>query len=38
VRVTSGSYFFKAGHIVVKANMPVELLATKESGMTPHNL
>jgi plastocyanin domain-containing protein len=38
VKVTGGSYYFKPGHIVVKANVPVELLASRESGMTPHNL
>ena len=37
VRLTSGSYFFKPERIVVKANMPVELLASRESGVTPHN-
>jgi plastocyanin domain-containing protein len=36
--VTSGSYFFKPGRIVVRANVPVELLASRESGITPHNL
>jgi plastocyanin domain-containing protein len=38
IRVTSGSYFFKPVHIVVRANVPVELLASRESGITPHNL
>lgn len=38
IRIVGGSYFFKPSHIVVKANVPVELLATRESGMTPHNL
>jgi plastocyanin len=38
IRVTSGSYFFKPERIVVKANVPVELLASRESGVTPHNL
>jgi len=38
IRVTSGSYFFKPERIVVKANVPVELLASRESGITPHNL
>lgn len=37
IRIVGGSYFFKPGHIVVKANVPVELLASRESGMTPHN-
>lgn len=38
VRILGGSYFFKPSHIVVKVNVPVELLAARESGMTPHNL
>jgi plastocyanin len=38
IRVISGSYFFKPDRIVVKANVPVEILASRESGMTPHNL
>ena len=38
VRIVGGSYFFKPGHIVVKVNVPVELIASRESGITPHNL
>src|SRR6185295_9505565 len=38
IRLVSGSYFFKPDRIVVKANMPVELLVSRESGITPHNL
>jgi plastocyanin len=38
VQVVAGSYFFKPGHIVVKANAPVEFVARKEPGMAPHNL
>jgi plastocyanin domain-containing protein len=38
IRIVGGSYFFKPGHIVVKANVPIELLASRESGITPHNL
>jgi plastocyanin len=38
VRVLAGSYFFKPSHIVVKVNMPVEITASRESGMTPHDL
>jgi plastocyanin domain-containing protein len=37
IRVVSGSYFFKPDRIVVKANVPVEILASRESGITPHN-
>ena len=38
VRIVAGSYFFKPSHIVVKANAPVELVASRETGMTPHDL
>ena len=38
IRIVGGSYFFKPGHIVVKVNVPVELVASRESGITPHNL
>lgn len=38
IRVVGGSYFFKPNHIVVRVNVPVELLASREGGMTPHNL
>jgi len=37
ITLASGSYFFKPERIVVKANVPVELLASRESGVTPHN-
>lgn len=38
VRLVAGSYFFKPNHIVVKVNVPVELSASRESGITPHDL
>lgn len=38
IRIVGGSYFFKPSHIVVRANVPVELLASRESGVTPHDL
>ena len=38
VRLVAGSYFFKPNHIIVKANVPVELIASRESGITPHDL
>jgi plastocyanin len=38
IRVVAGSYFFKPNHIVVKVNVPVELTASRESGITPHDL
>jgi plastocyanin len=36
-RIVAGSYFFKPGHIIVKVNMPVELVVSRESGLTPHD-
>jgi plastocyanin domain-containing protein len=38
VRIVGGSYFFKPNHIVVKVNVPVELSASRESGIAPYNL
>jgi plastocyanin len=38
VRIVGGEYFFKPNHIVVKVNLPVELIVTKEAGITPHNI
>ena len=38
VRIEGGGYFFKPNHIVVKVNVPVELLASREGGIVPHNL
>jgi len=38
VRIGGGEYFFKPGHIIVKANVPVELLVSREAGIVPHNL
>jgi plastocyanin domain-containing protein len=38
VRIEGGGYFFKPGHIVVKVNVPVEFLASREAGVVPHNL
>jgi plastocyanin domain-containing protein len=38
VRLEGGGYFFKPAHIVVKVNVPVELLASREAGVTPHDL
>jgi plastocyanin len=38
VRVVGGSYFFKPSHIIVKLNVPVELVASREAGVAPHNL
>ena len=38
VRIAAGGYFFKPNHVVVKVNVPVELVASREAGMTPHDL
>jgi plastocyanin len=38
VRLVAGRYFFEPKHIVVKVNVPVELTASRESGITPHDL
>jgi plastocyanin domain-containing protein len=38
VQILGGSYFFKPKHIIVKANIPVELTVRREAGLTPHNL
>jgi len=38
VRIVGGEYFFKPNRIVVKANVPVELSASRESGIVPHSL
>ena len=38
VRLEGGGYYFKPNHIVIKARVPVELLASREAGVVPHNL
>ena len=38
VTVIAGSYFFKPNHIIVKADTPVEIVASREAGMVPHDL
>ena len=38
VRIEGGGYFFKPNRIVIKVNVPVELLASREAGVVPHNL
>lgn len=38
VRLEGGGYFFKPNQIVVKVNVPVELLASREAGIVPHDL
>lgn len=38
IQVVGGSYFFRPSHIVVRANVPVELVTRREPGIAPHNL
>lgn len=38
VEIVGGSYFFDPNYVVVKANVPVELKASKEGGITPHEI
>jgi len=38
IRLEGGGYFFKPYHIIVKVNVPVELLASREAGIVPHDL
>jgi plastocyanin domain-containing protein len=37
VEIVGGSYFFKPDHIIVKANVPVEISVRKEGGIIPHD-
>lgn len=38
VQMVGGDYFFKPNHIIVKANVPVELTVQLEPGVVPHSL
>lgn len=38
VEITGGSYYFNPNDIVVKVNVPVELVVKKEGGSTPHSI
>ena len=38
VAIIGGNYFFRPNHIIVRANMPVELDVNLERGMIPHSL
>lgn len=38
VSIVGGDYFFKPNHIIVKVNVPVELVASREAGIVPHTL
>ncbi len=38
VELLGGSYFFLPNRIIVKVDVPVELLVKKEPGVVPHNI
>lgn len=38
VEIVGGEYFFDPNHVVVKANVPVELSLRKEKGYVPHDI
>ena len=38
VRIEGGSYFFKPNRVIVKVNVPVELMVRIETGLVPHTL
>ena len=38
VRIEGGSYFFKPSHVIVKVNVPVELMVSIERSLIPHTL
>jgi plastocyanin domain-containing protein len=38
VQIIAASYAFTPRHIIVKANVPVELSVKKEPGIVPHNI
>ena len=37
VVILGGGYFFKPDHVIVKVNVPVEMMIRKEDGFIPHN-
>jgi plastocyanin len=38
VEIVGGEYYFDPDHIIVKVNVPVELIMRKIPGITPHNI
>ena len=36
VQIRGGSYFFEPAHIIATANVPLEVLVTREWGIVPH--
>lgn len=37
VHIVGGEYFFEPQHVIVKANIPVELTLSKQAGVVPHS-
>lgn len=37
LEVDSGSYYYRPNHIIVRANLPVELTVRKDGRMVPHD-
>ncbi len=38
IEILGGDYFFDPDHIIVKANVPVEITIKKDSRIVPHNI
>jgi plastocyanin domain-containing protein len=38
INMTGGAYYFDPEIVVVKVNVPVELMIRKEAGVAPHNI
>lgn len=38
IEIVGGNYFFNPDHIIVKVNIPVELIIKKEPGIAPHDI
>lgn len=36
--IVGGNYFFRPRHLVLRANLPVELSLSREAGIVPHTL
>ncbi|RJQ50478.1 MAG: quinol oxidase [Nitrospiraceae bacterium] len=37
IEIFGGGYFFKPSHIIVKKDIPVELIVRKDPGIVPHS-
>ena len=38
IEMMGGSYYFKPDYVIVRVNVPVEVIVKKESGFVPHNI